>query len=94
MLVMAPKGASYRVVTATAVTQLPIRVLAAETNGWHDIGVWVQGGGIQTGYEADLPFAGETYPTNPSTPPARRLEGKAAGEIVVPVTAQGAPLYH
>jgi hypothetical protein len=93
MLVLVPKGSSYRVVTETTITRLPIRVLVTKSNGWHDLGVWVQGGGIQPGYEADLPFAGGTYPSNPSTPPARRLEEKVAGEVVVPLAAEGTPLY-
>lgn len=93
MLVLAPKGASFKVVGETTVTHLPIRELATKSNGWHDIGVWVQGGGIQPGYEAELPFAGDKYPSNPSIPPARRLEGNVVGEVVVPTTAVGKPLY-
>ena len=93
MLVLEPKGASYKAISQTTVTRLPIRVLAIKSNGWHDIGVWVQGGGIIQGYEADLPFSGGTYPHNPSTPPARRLEEKVAGEVVVPKTAVGEPLF-
>ena len=46
MLVLVPERASYEVVTETTVTRLPIRLLATMSHGWHDIGVWVQGGGI------------------------------------------------
>jgi hypothetical protein len=94
MLILAPKGTSYRVVTRTTVTRLPIRVLATKSNSWHDISVVVAGGGIQPGYDAVLSFDGKTYPRNPSTPPARRLEGKVEGKIVMPVTGEGTPLYH
>jgi hypothetical protein len=93
MLVLSPEGASYRVVTETTITRLPIRVLNTKSNGWHDISVVVAGGGIQPGYEAVLSFDGKTYPSNPSTPPARRLDGKAEGEIVIPVKVESTPLY-
>jgi hypothetical protein len=91
-LILAPKDSSYKVITKITITQPPIRVLTSRSNGWHDIGVWVQGGGIQPGYEADLPFDGKSYPRNPSTPPARRLIGKVPGEVVVPVEVEGTPL--
>ena len=92
-LILAPKDCTYRVVAKIMITRLPIRILATKSRGWHDIAVWVQGGGIQPGYEAKLSFDGKTYPRNPSVPPARRLIGKVAGEVVVPLTARGTPLY-
>jgi hypothetical protein len=93
MLILAPEATSYRVVTKTTITRLPIRALTTKSNGWHDISVVVAGGGIQPGYEAVLSFDGETYPTNPSTPPARRMKGKVRGKIVLPVTSEDKPLY-
>jgi len=92
-LILGRDGSSWRVVTNITITRPPIRVLSNTSNGWHTIGVWVQGGGIQPGYEAELRFDGKTYPRNPSTPPARPLEGKAAGEVVVPSSQVGTPLY-
>jgi hypothetical protein len=92
MLILVPEKGSYRVVTKTTVTQLPIRVLGTKSNGWHDIGVRVQGGGIQKGYEAKLSFDGKSYPHNPSTAPAQPLSQKVAGEVVVPQMAKDAPL--
>jgi hypothetical protein len=38
LVVLAPKGSSYRVVLRSTVTQLPIRVLPTSTRGWRDIG--------------------------------------------------------
>jgi hypothetical protein len=93
MLVLAPDGPTYRIVTRITVTRPPIRILDAKSNGWHDIGVQVRGGGAQPGYEAELPFDGKTYPRNPSMLPARRAVKNAAGEVVVPYTAEGTPLY-
>lgn len=92
-LILASKGSSYSVVSDISITQLPIRVLTNTSNGWHNIGVRVQGGGIQPGYEAELRFNGKTYPENPSVPPARRLTAKAAGKIVINSSQNGIPLY-
>jgi hypothetical protein len=83
-LVLARDGDSWRLVTEIGITRPPIRVLTTKSNGWHSLAVWVQGGGIQPGYEAELRFDGKAYPTNPTVAPARRLVGKAAGEIVIP----------
>jgi hypothetical protein len=77
MLILAPEGESYRVVTETTITRPPIRVLATKSNGWHDISVLVAGGGIQPGYEAGISFDGKTYPSNPSVLPAHPLENSA-----------------
>ena len=93
MLVLVPKDDSFDVVAETTVTQLPVRVLTTRSNGWYDIGVWVQGGGIQPGYEAELSFNGRTYPSKTTIPPAQRVEGNVAGKVVIPLTAKVTPLY-
>jgi len=92
-LILAPKNHSYRVVSKVMITRPPIRMLATKSHGWHDIAVRVQGGGIQSGYEAKLSFNGKSYPVSPSSPRARLLVEKVAGEVVVPTTAVGNPLY-
>src|SRR5579884_3649184 len=51
-LVLARSGNSWRVVAKITITRPPIRVLDETSHGWHSIGVRVQGGGIQPGYEA------------------------------------------
>lgn len=92
-MVLAPQGPSYRVVSSITITRPPIRVLAARSHGWHNIAVWVAGGGIRPGYEAELPFNGKTYALNPSVAPARRLAPKAPGQVVLPANAEGPLLY-
>lgn len=92
-LILAPAGTSYKVITKTTVTRLPIRVLPTKTNGWHDLAVGVAGGGIQPGYEARLRFDGSTYPGNPTVPPALRLKADISGKTVIPADAIGIPLY-
>jgi hypothetical protein len=92
-LILAPRGSSYRVVARILITRPPIRVLKRESNGWRNISVWVQGGGILPGYEAELRFNGKAYPLNPSVPPARRLTGKVVGGVVIAPSQDGMPLY-
>jgi hypothetical protein len=92
-LILEPHDFDYTVTTRITITWLPIRVLNTKTNGWHDIAVWVQGGGILPGYEAKLSFDGKTYPTNPTAPPAQRENGEIAGKVVIPKSAAGKPLY-
>ena len=92
-LVLARSENSWRVVAKITITRPPIRVLDETSYGWRSIGVRVQGGGIQPGYEAELRFDGKTYPSNPSMPPARPLQQKAAGETVISASETGVPLY-
>jgi hypothetical protein len=92
-LILVPKDSSYAVITEMTVVQLPIRVLDTKSSGWHDLGVWVKGGGIQPGYEARLSFNGKEYPSNPTVPPSQPLTAKVSGKVVVPRSATGEPLY-
>ncbi len=92
-VILASEASSYRVVTELSITQRPIRILSGTSNGWRNLGVWVQGGGIQPGYVAELRFNGKTYPENPTVPPARRLEGKVPGKVVISASQAGTPLY-
>jgi len=89
MLILAPAGSSYRVVTKTTVTRLPIRMLDTKSNGWHDISVV----GGRPLYEAELSFDGTTYPTNPSVAPASRVRGTAKGRTVISENSKDSPLY-
>jgi hypothetical protein len=83
MLVLQQDGGAFRVVSQVTIVRLPIRVFRNKTNGWRDIGVWVQGGGETTGYEAVLPFDGSSYAENPSAEPARRLQGNPPANIAI-----------
>lgn len=92
-LILERNGSSWRIVTNIRITRRPIRVLTKKSHGWCSLGVWVQGGGIQPGYEAELLFNGKSYPRNPSVPPARRLEGNPEGKVVIPSVQDGKLLY-
>lgn len=93
LFVLQKSGGSWKVVTSTTITNPPIRVLDRKLNGWHNLGVWVQGGGIQPGYEAELRFNGKTYPRNPSVPPARRAAKDLAGKVVIKDADNPNPLW-
>ena len=92
-LILIPKDSSFSVASEITLVSQPIRVLDTKSNGWHDLGVWVQGGGIQPGYEARLSFDGDEYPSNPTVPPAQPLAKKASGKIAVSRSATAQPLY-
>jgi hypothetical protein len=62
-------------------------------HGWHNLGVWVGGGGIQPGYEAELRFDGKKYPGNPSVPPARKTGKNASGTVVISSTQEEKALF-
>lgn len=92
-LILVPTGKSYKVITKTTITDLPIRILPTKKNGWRDIGVFVAGGGIHPGHTAKLSFNGRKYPSNPSISAAVPIHGTVEGTIVIPEDAKGMPLY-
>lgn len=93
LLTLESHDSTYSVIGRTSIVRLPIRILTSVTNGRHDLGVWVHGGGIEPGYEVLLPFDGKTYPSNPTAPPARRLSAKAVGRLLIPIPQKAKHLY-
>lgn len=89
LLVLTPAGNSYREVSRHTIIWPPIGVLPARTRGWHDLSVFVAGGGIRPGYHARLRFDGRHYPLNPSVPPAEPM-AEAEGRILI---GRGAPTF-
>jgi hypothetical protein len=92
-VILSCAGGTWRVMTRVSITRPPIRLLKSKSNGWYDLGVWVQGGGIQPGYEAQLRFDGGTYPENPSTPPAKQFDAKLPGTVMISTSQTLTPLY-
>ncbi len=86
LLVLAPVGETYRVVSRVTVIWPPIRVLASSNHGWRDIGVHVSGGG-QRPREARLSFNGRRYPGNPSLAPAS--SANAPGKLAISDEEEG-----
>lgn len=68
LLILTPEDGRYREVTRMSVSRLPVRQLGSMTNGWHDLGVTIGGGGAAPA-EAWMRFDGNAYPRNPTTQP-------------------------
>ncbi len=83
MLVLDPKGSSYKVVARIPTVRLPIWVLTTKSNGWHDIRV--------SRRVPVLTFDGKAYRSSPSA--SSRLNGKVQGKIVISETAEDLALY-
>jgi hypothetical protein len=92
LLILEPIDSSFKVLGRVTIVQLPVRLLPSTKHGHPDIGVTVQGGGVLAGYEAVLSFNGESYPRNPSVPPARKTSA-IQGKIIVANTDSSVPLY-
>lgn len=91
-LLLEPQGTSFRVIDRFTLARLPIRVLPSKTNGWHDLSMPVEGGGILPGYFAILKFDGHNYPSNPSMAPKlpENLDGTG---VEVPLSEHGSLVY-
>lgn len=89
LYVLRTKPNGFDVFGELTLTRTPIRVLKSRTNGWRDLAVWVQGGGIQPGYEALVPFDGSAYASNPTVGPARPAGSSAAGDVAIARNAPG-----
>jgi hypothetical protein len=92
MLILQSNESAIEVLGRVTIVQLPIRLLPSQNYGHPDIGVSVQGGGILRGYEAVLSFDGESYPSNPSVPPARKA-AVARGRVIIANLNESVPLY-
>lgn len=68
-VILARSDATWRVVGNVSVSRTPVTVLDSSTKGWRDLTVDFAGGGGPSG-TAKLTFDGETYPRNPTVPPA------------------------
>ena len=91
LLLLRTENGSFAEITRMTLARLPVVVLATSTNGWRDISMRLQGGGILPGYWVKLSFDGSTYPSNPSTG-GSRLEEPIEGDTL-PLAESGALLY-
>ncbi len=83
-LILTPSEDGYKLVSEIVLTRPPIRVSPRKSHGWHNLVVFVAGGGIQQGYNAELEFNGKSYPDNPTVTPAKRVTDRVWGRIVIP----------
>ncbi len=93
MLVLNQEGSSYKVITRIPGVRLPIRVLEAKSHGWHDLSVWIQGGGILRGYEEVVKFNGATYSKESSEAAEERPVEKMKGKVILSTKDREVPLY-
>lgn len=82
LYVLAAAGGTVRVVTNITIVRLPVTLLPTRSNGWHDLGITVAGGGIVRAYMARLRYDGRAYPSNPTVPPAEPLAAPA-GQVLL-----------
>jgi hypothetical protein len=92
MLVLSENGQSWKVVSTVKVTRLPIWVLDEKLNGWHSLAVQVSGGGIVKSYLSKLQFDGQSYPNNPTVPPAIQVT-QPSGKVLIGSAASAKPLH-
>lgn len=91
-LLLRPTDGSFKVIDRFTLVRLPVVVLPSKTNGWHDISMSVEGGGVLPGRMAILRFDGHKYPSNPSVAP--KLPSNLVGKgMKVPLSEHGSPVY-
>lgn len=93
MLLLTLEGTSYKVLTRMPAVRLPIRVLEARSHEWHDLSVWIQGGGIVRGYEEVVKFDGKGYAEVSSKADEERPAPKLKGKIILSKRDREVPLY-
>ncbi len=81
-LVFTPSDAGFRHVTTIRLTHAPIRVSPRSTNGWRNLIVSAAGDGVRR-HDRELPYDGESYPSDPTTIPVRRWI-RTAADVVIP----------
>jgi hypothetical protein len=93
LYIMERHRTSWRTVSTISVAWPDVRLLATSHHGWRDIGVFVHGGGIVHGYEAQLRFDGIAYPANPTIWPARPERHESQGRVVIAARDRGRRLF-
>src|SRR5262245_11350950 len=83
-VIFTPSGTGYKLVAEIPLTHPPIRVSRRKSHGWHNLIVFVAGGGIVQGYNAELAFDGKSYPDNPTVPPARQVKDGRRSKVLIP----------
>lgn len=86
----------YRLVADIVLARNPIIVSEHKTHSWHDLIMFVAGGGILPGYYAVLTYDGKTYPENPTDHPAKPLSFRQRGTAYLvesPVIGSGIVLF-
>ena len=83
LVIVSPRGRSYRMVMRSTVTQPPIRLLPTVTHGWHVIGATVWEGRGRPDV-VRMRFNGRRYPNNPTMLPATSLKRRSGLVLIAP----------
>jgi hypothetical protein len=81
--IFARREGGYNLVSTISLTRPLIIASQRRAHGWNNLIVFVAGGGVLSGYYAELQFDGRTYPENPTVEPAKRVEGQPRGEPLI-----------
>lgn len=76
-------GDEARLVGWSTISRPPVQVLPSRNHGLPDLSVLICGGGIMVCQHSILSFNGETYPLNPSMPPAIIVDEQPEGLVVI-----------
>lgn len=77
-IILTPEGDSWAEIGNTSVSRLPIGVLDTTSNGWKDLAISFNGGGLPAGI-GQMQFDGSRYPRNPTSAP----ETETLGTVVI-----------
>jgi hypothetical protein len=81
----------YEVISKVLAVHTPILELRKTTNGLPEFGVWVQGGGIEVGYEAVLTAnRNGKYPLSATM--SRKRTSTKSGKVLIGAADEGAML--
>ena len=72
----------YRLISDLTLVNNPIIVSNQKTNGWHDLNLYVSGGGIDSNYHV-VSFDGKKYPSNPSLQPTLPINSTVTGKALI-----------
>jgi len=86
-LILQPHGRSYKILGTIGIHWPPIKLLPTKHHGMPDFSVWVQGGGVQPGYQAAAQFDGKDYAL-----PSRKISD-TLGKTLIPRHARLKRLY-
>lgn len=84
-MIFQPSDSGYRLISNLTLVNNPIIVSNKKSNGWHNLNLYVSGGGIKSNYHV-VRFDGQKYPSNPSLLPILPTGSKLAGKALISET--------
>ena len=84
-MIFQPSDSGYRLISDLTLVNNPIIVSNKKSNGWHNLNLYVSGGGIDRNYHV-VRFDGQKYPSNPSLQPKLPTGSKLAGKALISET--------